>query len=514
MRTRKQRMRVNEVHFILVLVCVCVCGMTPDAVEAKKFKLTHVGREDLDARAVETMLSKPHREHERRRFLKEEDTQYLYSVSNATDFHEQMVDETKDQHVIATSKLSGSVMKTGYYAMELLLGTPPQAFQVIVDTGSTIAYVPCKFCGDKCGVHLSKPFDPQLSGTASFINCLSVHCATFCGSRRCNCRSSLEFLGDVRLPMMNVCAYSRRYQEQSSSKGLLLTDILSLNNIGNYRFGFGCETEETGAIYNQNADGVVGFGNNPSSIINQLVLQDAIANSFSLCVGGFGGGGAIFLGDDSVPAAENMQYAAMQEDPRHPEFYSVKMESIQLGTNVLNVSPQTYQQGYGAVVDSGTTFLYLPEQAYLNFNQLLKAELAKHKDKIMRVPSPDPRYPDDLCYSSTSSFLNRLFHQSERERQQRETRTYQEKDELLTLFPNITMEMAGAEGGTIKLSFPPSNYLFGIAHRGSHGFCVGVYNNHDSGVLLGSVLMRNALVSFDLGKRRIGFAPGYDCDQM
>ena len=32
---------------------------------------------------------------------------------------------------------------------------------------------------------------------------------------------------------------------------------------------FGCETRETGEIFNQEADGILGLGNSPISLVNQ-----------------------------------------------------------------------------------------------------------------------------------------------------------------------------------------------------------------------------------------------------
>lgn len=40
-----------------------------------------------------------------------------------------------------------------YFYAALTLGTPPAVFAVIVDTGSTITYVPCSSCGGACGPH-------------------------------------------------------------------------------------------------------------------------------------------------------------------------------------------------------------------------------------------------------------------------------------------------------------------------------------------------------------------------
>jgi hypothetical protein len=39
-----------------------------------------------------------------------------------------------------------------YYTTRLYIGTPPQEFALIVDSGSTVTYVPCASC-EQCGNH-------------------------------------------------------------------------------------------------------------------------------------------------------------------------------------------------------------------------------------------------------------------------------------------------------------------------------------------------------------------------
>jgi hypothetical protein len=57
--------------------------------------------------------------------------------------------------------------------------------------------------------------------------------------------------------------------EQSSSAGLLVADLLQLRD-GGVEVVFGCETKETGEIFNQEADGILGLGNSEVSLVNQV----------------------------------------------------------------------------------------------------------------------------------------------------------------------------------------------------------------------------------------------------
>jgi len=52
-------------------------------------------------------------------------------------------------------------VREGYFYAALALGSPPQLFDVIVDTGSTITYVPCNDC-QHCGPnHYNQPYNPK-----------------------------------------------------------------------------------------------------------------------------------------------------------------------------------------------------------------------------------------------------------------------------------------------------------------------------------------------------------------
>lgn len=91
----------------------------------------------------------------------------------------------------------------------------------------------------------------------------------------------------------------------SSSSGVLGDDVLSFGNESQLvpqRAVFGCENMETGDLYTQRADGIMGLGRGRLSVMDQLVDKGVISDSFSLCYGGMDvGGGSMILGGISSP---------------------------------------------------------------------------------------------------------------------------------------------------------------------------------------------------------------------
>lgn len=102
------------------------------------------------------------------------------------------------------------------------------------------------------------------------------------------------------------CVYERQYAEMSTSSGVLGEDVISFGNqseLAPQRAVFGCENVETGDLYSQHADGIMGLGRGDLSIMDQLVDKNVVSDSFSLCYGGMDvGGGAMVLGGISPPS--------------------------------------------------------------------------------------------------------------------------------------------------------------------------------------------------------------------
>lgn len=132
--------------------------------------------------------------------------------------------------------------------------------------------------------HQDPKFQPELSSTYQPVKC----------NLDCNC-------DDKKVQ----CVYERQYAEMSSSSGVLGEDVVSFGSLSNLepqRAVFGCENEETGDLFSQRADGIMGLGRGDLSIMDQLVDKGVVSDSFSLCYGGMDvGGGAMVLGGISPP---------------------------------------------------------------------------------------------------------------------------------------------------------------------------------------------------------------------
>lgn len=360
--------------------------------------------------------------------------------------------EEHDHISNAQMRLYDNLLTNGYYTTRLWIGTPPQHFALIVDSGSTVTYVPCSNC-QQCGKHQDPRFQPELSSTYQPVKC----------NMGCNCDNE-----------RNQCTYERRYAEMSSSSGVLGNDIVSFGNesqLAPQHVVFGCENVETGDIYSQHADGIMGLGRGQLSIVDQLVEKGVIGNSFSLCYGGMDlGGGAMVLGGISSPA--DMIFT--RSDPYRSPYYNIELQEIHVDGKPLELKSEVFNGRHGTVLDSGTTYAYLPETAFVAF----KDAIMKKIHPLKRIHGPDPTY-NDICFSGAGWDVT----------------------QLSKTFPEVDMVFSNGQ----KLILSPENYLF--RHTKVRGaYCLGIFKNgNDQTTLLGGIIVRNTLVTYDRENEKIGF---------
>ncbi|CAH2064542.1 unnamed protein product [Thlaspi arvense] len=350
-------------------------------------------------------------------------------------------------------RLYDDLLLNGYYTTRLWIGTPPQMFALIVDSGSTVTYVPCSDC-EQCGKHQDPKFQPEMSSTYQPVKC----------NMDCNCDDDKE-----------QCVYEREYAEHSSSKGVLGEDLISFGNesqLTPQRAVFGCETVETGDLYSQRADGIIGLGQGDLSLVDQLVDKGLISNSFGLCYGGMDvGGGSMVLGGFTYPS--DMIFT--DSDPDRSPYYNIDLTGIRVAGKQLPLNSRVFDGEHGAVLDSGTTYAYLPDAAFAAFEEAVMREASPLK----QIDGPDPNFKDTCFHVATSNDVSGLS----------------------KIFPSV--EMMFKSGQSWLLS--PENYLF--RHSKVHGaYCLGVFpNGKDHTTLLGGIVVRNTLVVYDRENSKVGF---------
>ncbi|XP_024530855.1 aspartic proteinase-like protein 2 [Selaginella moellendorffii] len=348
----------------------------------------------------------------------------------------------RDRELLGSARmdLHDDLLTKGYYTSRVKIGTPPHEFSLIVDTGS-------------CGNHQDPRFSPALSSSYKPLECGNECSTGFCDGSRCK--------------------YQRQYAEKSTSSGVLGKDVISFSNssdLGGQRLVFGCETAETGDLYDQTADGIIGLGRGPLSIIDQLVEKNAMEDVFSLCYGGMDeGGGAMILGGFQPP--KDMVFTS--SDPHRSPYYNLMLKGIRVGGSPLRLKPEVFDGKYGTVLDSGTTYAYFPGAAFQAFKSAVKEQVGSLKE----VPGPDEKFKD-ICYAGAGTNVSNLSQ----------------------FFPSV--DFVFGDGQSVTLS--PENYLFRHT-KISGAYCLGVFENGDPTTLLGGIIVRNMLVTYNRGKASIGF---------
>eukprot|EP00892_Ulva_mutabilis_P012167 jgi/Ulvmu1/9322/UM050_0071.1 len=395
-------------------------------------------------------------------------------------------DKARELRSSSALPLDGSV-DVGYFYTEIQLGTPPQTFSVIPDTGSALTYVPCRGC-DSCGKHADAPFDFTASSTFHRVGCDESAC-------RLGCKSSCCALD-------KQCRYTISYTEGSSVNGHLVQDYIWMPPVQYADYSaaghtnlsasmdsvpvtFGCDNFESGELYRQTADGITGLADDPLSITKQLAGAGAIAPEFTICFGHDGGG--IILGGLPEPLLGQLPPAIAATRSRAAPYYNVNVEGLRFGDELLNIDLSALEQGYGTIVDSGTTFTYLPSQAHAAFTGAF-ADAAADQEYSLRWDAVGTH-----CFSS----LHLTSH-----------------EHLAAAFPNITLLFS--EGATLALT--PKSYLFQkssiSADAAPATWCLGFLDGGPEGATIGAITIRDVAVTFDNGQRELRFRPVPSCREF
>ncbi|KAI0960242.1 aspartic proteinase precursor [Taiwanofungus camphoratus] len=228
-------------------------------------------------------------------------------------------------------------MNAQYFA-EIELGTPAQAFKVILDTGSSNLWVPSTKCTSiACFLHAK--YDSSASSTYK----------------------------------ANGSEFSIQYGS-GSMEGFVSQDVLKIGDLTIKGQDFAEATVEPGLAFAFGKfDGILGLAYDTISVnhitppfysmINQGML-DAPVFSFRLGTSEEDGGEAIFGGVDTTAYTGDIAYVPV----RRKAYWEVELEKVALGDDELEL------ENTGAAIDTGTSLIALPTDVAEMLNTQIGAQ--------------------------------------------------------------------------------------------------------------------------------------------
>ncbi|XP_057528889.1 aspartic proteinase-like protein 1 isoform X2 [Amaranthus tricolor] len=303
-------------------------------------------------------------------------------------------------------------------------------------------------------------YDPAGSNTSKLLTCSHRLC-----TQQENCKSSAQ-----------SCTYSvQYYSPDTSSSGQLVEDVLHLtsssNNSPNVKTSiiFGCGKKQSGVYLDGGVapDGLMGLGLGDISVPSLLAKSGLIRNSFSLCFNE-NGSGRIFFGDQGFTTYHWTSFLPLEGKY---STYVVGVDAICIGKNACLKQPS-----FHAVVDSGTSFTFMPDDVYKIFTQEFDREV-----KAARVSYDG--YPWKYCYESSG-------------------------DDSLN-FPSVELMMPSNQSYVVQYPlFPVTGDQGSIV-----GYCLAVESAEGDIALIGQNFMIGYRLVFDRENMKFGWSRS-DCQDL
>ncbi|KAK7316907.1 hypothetical protein RJT34_00711 [Clitoria ternatea] len=348
----------------------------------------------------------------------------------------------------------------GEYLMELSIGTPPESYPAVLDTGSDLIWTQCKPC-TQCYKQPTPIFDPKKSSSFSKVSCGSDLCSAL-PSSTCS----------------DGCQYVYSYGDYSVTQGILATETFTFGDSGSKvsveNIGFGCGEDNEGDGFEQ-ASGLVGLGRGPLSLVSQLKEP-----RFSYCLTSIDDTKSSVLLFGSLASVNGTKEALttpLLKNPSQPSFYYLSLEGISVGDTQLSIAKSTFDVSDdgsgGVIIDSGTTITYIEQKAF----EALKKEFISQTNLPLDKSDSTGL---DVCFNLPSGS------------------TEVEVPKLVFHF----------KGGDLEL--PAENYMIADSNLGLACLAMGASSGMS---IFGNVQQQNILVNHDLEKETISFLPT-SCDQL
>ncbi|XP_058085087.1 aspartic proteinase-like protein 1 isoform X2 [Magnolia sinica] len=291
-------------------------------------------------------------------------------------------------------------------------------------------------------------------------------------SKHLSCSHELCSLGPKCKSPKQPCPYNvDYYSENTSSSGLLVEDTLYLASSGDHASTstaktpviIGCGMTQSGGYLDGIApDGLLGLGFGDVSVPSFLAKAGLVRNSFSLCFDDDDGdSGRIFFGDQGSSAQQSTPFLEWEGKYLH---YIIGVDGFCIGPACLK------QTGFQAMVDSGSSFTFLPDDVYdtvaVEFDRQMNTSRFRYEGS-----------PWEYCYKASSLDLPKI--------------------------PTVTLRFSGNN------SFEVHNPIFPYYGKEGElaGFCLALQSaGEDALGTIGQNLMMGYRIVFDREKLKLGWS--------
>ncbi|XP_057491010.1 aspartic proteinase-like protein 1 isoform X2 [Actinidia eriantha] len=286
-------------------------------------------------------------------------------------------------------------------------------------------------------------------------------------SKHLSCSHQLCQLGPNCQSPKQPCPYIVNYfSADTSSSGFLVEDTLHLagnddksNTSVQASVIIGCGRKQSGGYLDGVApDGLMGLGLGEISVPSVLARGGLVWNSFSLCFDN-DDSGRIFFGDQGPAAQHSTPF--LPSDGKYVT-YIVGVKACCVGSSCLD------KTSFEALVDSGTSFTFLPKEAY--------ERVAEEFDRQVNATRTSYEgYPWKYCYKSSSQVMPKT--------------------------PSLALKFA------VNNSFVVHDPVFIIyGNQGVVGFCLAVEPSGESSGTIGQNFMTGYRIVFDRENLNLGWS--------
>ncbi|XP_010558836.1 PREDICTED: aspartic proteinase CDR1-like [Tarenaya hassleriana] len=342
---------------------------------------------------------------------------------------------------------------SGEYLMRLGLGTPPVEFLGFADTGSSLIWTQCEPC-TKCFKQPHPIFDPKASASFRDIGCHWGQCQNF---------SSITSCGPG-----NACMYKQSYLDGSISRGILVSETLTIGTHTLPGMLLGCGHENS--VLAPGGAGIIGLNMGDLSLLTQL--DQDINGLFSYCFAPHGSSRRSGINLGLISSHVGGVTTSYTSNP-DTEAYYLTLEAVSVAGTRLEFPGSADGEGDGEgniALDTGTVLTFLP----VDFHSQMLAEL----EKVVKAE----KAPTDKTGGLSNCYMMRVVNEA--------------------TLPEIQLHFKGAD---VKLK--PEN---SFPRMTRDIVCFGFFGSGHSPAIMGNMAQTNFVVEYDRHARTVSFVP-HEC---